>query len=116
MCSVFRASEVLNTTNSEPQCISCVLLCSVVFRASEVLNTNNSEPRCIISCVLLCSVVFTTNTTNSEPQCIISCGGGDFDGDWECFQFRVQLQWDSGRLELEMFSDLFSCNCECTVE
>ena len=42
--------------------------------------------------------------------------GGDFDGDWECFQFRVQLQWDSGRLELEMFSDLFSCIFECTAK
>ena len=93
MCSVFRASEVLNTTSSEPQCISYVLLCSVVFKASEVLNT-----------------------ANSEPQCIISCAAGDFDGDWECFQFRVQLQWDSGRLELEMFLDLFSCNCECTAQ
>ena len=92
-------------------CISCVLLCSV-FRALEEVNTTISEHQCIISSVLLCSVVFTTN---SEPQCII-CAGGDFDGDWECFQFRVQLQWDSGRLELEMFSDLFSCNCECNAQ
>ena len=74
-------------------------LCSVMFSCVQSfggIEHTNSEPRCIISCVLLCSVVFTTNTTNSEPQCIISCGGGDFDGDWECFQFRVQLHWDSG--------------------
>ena len=67
--------------------------CSVVFRASEVLNT-----------------------ANSEPQCIISCAAGDFDGDWECFQLRVQLHWDSGRLELKMFSDLFSCIYEDTTQ
>ena len=66
-------------------------MCSV-FRGSEVLNI-----------------------ANSEPQCIISCAAGDFDGDWECFQFRVQLHWDSGRLELEMFSDLFHCIYECTM-
>ena len=79
MCSVFRASEVLNTTNSEPQCISCVLLCSVVFRVSEVLNTANSEPRCISSVVEILTEI--GNVFSSE----FSCSGIVGDWSWKCF-------------------------------
>ena len=76
MCSVFRGSEVLNTANSEPQCISCVLLCSVVFRASEVVNTTNNEPRCISSVVLAEILTEIGNVFSSE----FSCSG--IVGDW----------------------------------
>ena len=64
MCSVFRASEVLNTTSS------CVLLCSVVFRASETVNTTNSESQCIISCVQLCSQL-TQLTVNLSASSVV---------------------------------------------
>ena len=74
MCSVFRASEVLNTANSEPRCIiSCVLLCSVVFRASVVLNTltvSLGASSVVFCCVQLCSQL-TQLTVNLSASSVV---------------------------------------------
>ena len=56
-------------------------MCSV-FRASEVLNTANSEPRCISSVVLLEILTEIGNVFSSEFSCIGIVG----DWSWECFR------------------------------
>ena len=43
MCSVFRASEVVNTTNNEPRCISSVVLAEIL---TEIGNVFSSEFSC----------------------------------------------------------------------